>query len=96
MTKLKDAILVCAVQRARHTGLMAFTREQVAKVANCSEANVSYHFGVMDKLRTAVVEYAVENEVVEILAQARAVRHPALGRMSQQLRERVAAHIART
>jgi AcrR family transcriptional regulator len=94
--KLKDSILFYAVQRARHTGLMQFTREQVAKVAGCSEANVSYHFGTMEKLRAAVVDYAIEHETIEVLAQARALRHSSLGRMSAELRQRVADHIART
>lgn len=93
--KLKDSILFYAVQRARHTGLMQFTREQVAKVAGCSEANVSYHFGTMEKLRVAVVDYAIEHETIEVLVQARALRHPALGRMSAALKERVVAHMMR-
>ena len=92
---LRDKILATAVQRARHTGLMTFTRKHVADVANCSEANVSYHFGTMKQLRAIVIAYAIEHEVIEVIAQARALRHPALRGLSAQLKERVAAHIAR-
>lgn len=93
--KLKERILRYAVQCAKHAGqLTQFTREQVAAGCECSEANVSYHFGTMDKLRVAVIEHAVEHEVLEVLAQARAVRHKALlGRLSPRLKERVVEHM---
>lgn len=93
---LKNRILAVAVRLSRQNGLMMFTRETVAEQADCSEGNVSYHFGTVGKLREAVIDYAVEHEIIEVISQARAFKHPALGRMSQELRDRVAAHIART
>lgn len=94
--KMKGTILASAVALARAGGLMRFTRAEVAADAGCSEANVSYHYGTVEKLRTAVVEFALANADVEVLAQARALRHPALhGRMTAALKERVANHITR-
>lgn len=92
----KQAILISALTLARKTGLMQFTRLQLAEHAACSEANVSYHYGTMDKLRTAVVVFAVESEAVDVLAQARALRHQALhGRLTPALKERVATYLMR-
>jgi AcrR family transcriptional regulator len=91
---LKDEILVCAVAIAKGLGLSAVTRVEVAHVAECAVGTVNYHFDTMDALRNAVVEYAVQNEVVEVIAQARAIRHPAVRRLAPALKERVAAHIA--
>lgn len=93
--KLKERILVVAVRLVRNDGLMVVTRAQIAEQAGCSEANVSYHFGTMERLRVAIIEHALDHELIEVLSQARAVRHPSLGRMSAALKERVAAHIAR-
>lgn len=92
----KERILRYAVECAKRGQLTHFTRDQVAAGCECSEANVSYHFGTMEKLRLAVITYAVDNEVIEILAQARANRHPALhGRLTPTLKERVVAFMSR-
>lgn len=94
--KLKERILIVATRLVRNGGLMNVTRAQIAEQADCSEANVSYHYGDMLAVRAAIVEHAVEKEIIEVLSQARAIRHPSLGRMSAALKERVAEHITRT
>lgn len=92
---LKDTILQEAVGIARNLGLRALTRQNVARASVCAVGTVNYHYETMDALRDAVVDYAVENEVIEVLAQARAERHPRLkGRLTPALKERVADHIA--
>jgi len=95
VTALKATILGAAVSVARKNGLHRLTRLDVATAAECGTGTVSYHFGDMDGLAAAVVEYAVQHEVLEILAQARLDKHAALGRMSAELKARVADYIAR-
>lgn len=95
VTALKATILGAAVTISRKYGIHRLTRLEVACAAECSTGLVSHHFGDMDGLRNAVVEYAIQHEVLEIIAQARAEKHPALGRMSAALKERVAAFIVR-
>jgi AcrR family transcriptional regulator len=95
VTALKATILGAAVTLARKHGLHRLTRLEIAHSAECGTGTVSYHFGDMDGMTNAVVEYAVQHEVLEILAQARADKHPALGGMSAELKARVAAHIIR-
>jgi AcrR family transcriptional regulator len=95
VTALKATILGAAVSVARKNGLHRLTRLDVATAAECGTGTVSYHFGDMDGLANAVVEYAVQHEVLEIIAQARVDKHAALGRMSAELKARVAAYIVR-
>lgn len=91
---LKQTILLAAVRLARTQGLRGLTRLEVAKAAGAATGTVNYHFESMDALRGAVIDHAVEHEIIEVLVQARAERDPRLGRLSQELKDRVANHIA--
>lgn len=95
LTALKATILGTAVGIARQAGLQNITRVEVAHLAECSTGIISHHFGDMDGLINAVVEYAVQHEVLEIITQARAIKHVALEKMSAALKERVADFIVR-
>lgn len=90
---LKQTILLAAVKLARTHGLRGLTRLGVAGAAGCGNGTVNYHFKSMDKLRDAVIEHAVDKEIIEVLVQARAERDPRLGRLSPALKERVANYI---
>lgn len=89
----KATILKEASRLARSHGLSRFTRRNVADAVGCSTGLINWHFNTMDALRGAVIEHAIEHEVIEILVQARAERDPRLGRLSPALKERVANHI---
>lgn len=91
----KPAILSAAIGLARKCGLYKFSREDVAKEADVGESTVSYHFGTMPELRKAIVQQAVKHEILSILADARASRESIGVPMSEELRQKVAAHIAR-
>lgn len=91
----KPEILAAAVKLAREKGLHKFSRIEVAKAAEVGESTVSYHFGQMPEVRKAVVQYAVEHEIMSILADARAGRESVGVPMSEDLRKKVAAYIAR-
>lgn len=93
----KPEILAAAVSLAKEHGLRNFSRADVAKKAKVASATVSYHFGEMPELVKAVVEYAIENEVVAVLADARTDRASAAlyTRMSAPLKEKVAAYLTR-
>lgn len=93
----KPEILAAAVKLARVHGLRKFSRAEVAEEAGVASATVSYHFGQMDAMRKAVVEYAIEREVLPILVDARADRGSSdlYTRMSAELKQKVAAYISR-
>jgi AcrR family transcriptional regulator len=90
-------ILDAAVSLARKRGLRSFSRDDVASEAQVASATVSYHYGKMQDLLRAVVENAINNEILPILADARTDRNsPDLFlRMSAELKQKVAAHITR-
>lgn len=90
----KPAILAVAVSMARNKGLEKLSRVQIAAAAEVAQSTISYHFGQMPALRSAVVRYAVEHEILSILADARASRESIGVPMSEELRQKVAAYIA--
>lgn len=89
----KPKILAAAVGLAREKGLHQFSRIEVAKAAKVGESTVSYHLGEMPEVRRAVVKFAVEREILSILADARAGREAVGVPMSEELRKKVAAYI---
>lgn len=93
----KPFILNAAVNLAKERGLRSFSRADIAKRSKVGAATVSFHFGKMDELRRAVVKHAIENEIVSILADARADRDSAslYTGMPAPLKEKVAAYISR-
>jgi AcrR family transcriptional regulator len=90
---LKKPILLAAVRLASSQGLRGLKRREIAEAVGCAPGSVSWHFDSMEALRGAVIDYAVENEIIEVLVQARAERDPRLGRLSPALKERVANRI---
>lgn len=90
----KPRILTAAVSLAASRGLHDFSRLDVAVRSRLADATVSYHFGDMDKLRTAVMEHAVKNSVLAIIAQGLVHKHPAALKAPRALRERAAKHLA--
>lgn len=91
----KPVILGAAVSLASKHGLHEFSRIDVSNESGYAESTVSFHFGTMSKLRTAIVQYAVENKILPILADARASRKSTGVVISEALRKKVAAYIAR-
>lgn len=97
VTALKATILGAAVTLARKNGIHRLKRLDVACEAECGTGSINHHFGSMEGLLDAIVSYAVEHEIVEIIAQVRAdfqlSKHPSVKRMSLALKERVAAYV---
>lgn len=87
-------ILSAAIKLAKGVGLYQFSRVDVAKAAKVGESTVSYHFGTMPELRTAIVKHAVEHEIMKILADARAGREAIGVPMNAALRKKIARYIA--
>lgn len=91
----KPAILAAAVSLARAKGLLRFSRIEVANDSGVGESTVSYHFGTMFDLRKAVVQHAVDSEILSILADVRSCRESFGIPMNEKLREKIAEYISR-
>lgn len=65
----KRQILECAVELSRVHGYLKVTRDMVAEAAGVSSTLVSKYYKNMPELRNSVLEYAVQKEVLEVIAQ---------------------------
>lgn len=90
----RATILGAAVSLARKTGYTRLTRYKVAHAAETSAGSVNYHFETMDGLRSAVMQYAVENQVLEIVAQGIVARHPVALQSPEALRKKAARSLS--
>lgn len=91
---LKLNILHSAVWLAQRKGLTNLTRESVSARVPCGCGTINFHFQSMEGLRSAVMRYAIENDVMDILVRAWAERNPhLLRRMTPALTMRISNHI---
>lgn len=65
----KDNILEVAYVMAQRDGFGSLTRDGVAAEAGVAMGSVNHHWGKMSALREAVMQRAVEEENLEIIAQ---------------------------
>ncbi len=91
---MKAEILRNAVVLAARVGFQKITREAVAVAAGTASGTVSYHWGTIDKLKTAIVQQAIASENVKILAGALSAGHHLAKAAPTALRERAARMIA--
>jgi AcrR family transcriptional regulator len=82
-------ILTAALALAENVGLQNMKRNTVAEKSKAANGSINHYFGDMDGLRTAVVEFAIEEENLAVLAEAIATRHPAIESIPPKLRARV-------
>ncbi len=82
----KQLILKAAVKIARKKGYNILTREEVAYRAKVSKALVSHYFGTIEKLRTEIMAYAIENLEYSIIVQGLAIKDKRVKRISCNLK----------
>lgn len=93
----KESILEAAVKVAARKGLGKFNRFDVAKEAGIiptSASIISFHYGNMVKLKTAIVRHAIDNEVLPIVADAMSMGHPLARGAPPRLRNKAALALA--
>lgn len=64
------------------------TGRGVATYIGMKHPTVAWHFGKSDELRAAVAQYAVEIGNSRVIAQLIAVRHPAIRKMPDHVRQK--------
>lgn len=94
-TVMKSDILKAAVRLAKSKGFRNFSRDDVATAAETATGTVSYHYRGMTGLRRAVMQYAIDNEVLEVIAQGLAERHVLALKAPEELRLRAAGCLAK-
>lgn len=91
---MKEAILSAAMQLANLKGYKRVTRSDIAARAETAVGSINYHYGTMSKLRTAMVERAVEAKNLKVLGQALSDRHPVALKAPEALRRDAALRMA--
>lgn len=87
-------VLESAIEIAREYGMARLTRQHVADVAGVSCGSVNNAFGTMEALRDAVMATAVAREILGIVAQGLAERHPAALAAPADVRQRAVSALA--
>ncbi len=76
------------------TGYHKMTRDHIADAAGCSVGLVSKYFGTMVKLKRSVMRAAVNQEVLEIVAEGLATGDKCARKAPQELKEKAVALFA--
>ncbi len=63
---MKELIFDKALNSALEKGLLKFTLLDVAKASKCSVSTVKHHFYSLNELRTGIVEYGKDNNILWI------------------------------
>lgn len=89
----KKHILKAAAKLSKRVGYRSITRDAVAEVAKVSSPLVATYFPTMEILKKAVMEFAVENEIVEIIVQGLILKDKIALGISKPVKERIAEHL---
>lgn len=90
----QSTILGAAVKLARKGGFNNMTKEVIAHEAGTATGSINYHFKTMVGLRSAVMVYAVEHEVLEVVAQGLVAKHPVALKAPEALKKQAARTLA--
>ena len=90
----KEQILDAAIKVAEKNDYFTMRREDIARVAGCSDGSVSRYFGTMNQLRKAVMRHAVHHGHHIIVAQGLMRGDRQARKASQELKNEAASHIA--
>lgn len=90
----KQQVLEAAVTVAIERGYQNMGRPDVAEMAGVSQALVSHYFGTLDNLRAMVMDYAVRNEVVAVVAQGLGGANDAARNAPAHLRDKAIQFLA--
>lgn len=81
----RGKILDAAVKLATDGSYVDIRRKSVAQAAGVADASINVYFGTMDKLRSQVIQYAMENKLLAIIRQAVVSKHPLAEKMPKEL-----------
>lgn len=90
----KKLILKAAMKVSQKTGYNKISRDKVAEVAKIASSLISAHFPKIEDLRTAVLQKAVLEENVIILAQAFALRDSRIAHTPPALKRKINQYLS--
>lgn len=81
-------ILTAAIDVAKRDGFNNLSRNIVAAKAGASPSKVSQVYSTMPKLRRAVMRYALQNELLDIIAAGLGIKDKTAMKASEELKRR--------
>lgn len=90
----KQQILNSAIILSKRIGYNRITRDSIAARIRIASSLVAAYFPLMNDLREALVQYAIETESLEIIAQAIVFDDPQAHSISPRLKRKVMAYIS--
>jgi AcrR family transcriptional regulator len=90
----RNEVMRAALHAAQRYGWSEMTRDHIATAAGSSPGLVSARLGTMQQVRDAVMEEAVRLEVLAVIAQGIAARHPTAMSAPAQLQRSALASLA--
>lgn len=87
----RASILEAAVSCARREGFDRMSRDGIAREAGCATGLISHYFANMMELRTAVMNQAVADGIVSIVADGLRERDPIARKAPRALRDKAQA-----
>lgn len=92
-TERKRQLLSIAVEIARAKGYTKVTREAIADKGKVSPGLISHYFGTTVQLKRDIMRAAVQQGVIEVVAQGLADRNPYALKAPDDLKKKAAAHL---
>lgn len=90
----RQSVLEAAIRLSKEIGYRCITRDGVAARARTSSATIGRYFPTMNHLKDAVMAAAIEQEVIEIIAQGLSIADPAAIKINEQLKVKVMYHLS--
>jgi len=84
----RGQILHVATRLAIKYNYKNITRAQIANKIKVTETLISYYFNTMENLRRAIIQNAIENDILEIIAQGLAVHDPEVMKLPKEKKEK--------
>jgi AcrR family transcriptional regulator len=94
-TERKVELLSIAIDLSKEIGYSHITRDGVAKRAGVSYGLVTHYFQSIENLKNLVMEQAISEEIVEIIAQGMVLKDPLTNKLNPQLKEKVLSYLSK-
>lgn len=85
----KMQIISAALIEAKANGFTSLTRRSIASRCGVTEPLVNHYLGTLPQLKRVVMRAAVNQEILEIVAEGLAIRNPHAMKASKELKQKV-------
>jgi len=92
----RKEIIKAAISLSKKIGYDKINRILLSKQMGVSEALISYYFWPFDKLKKEVMQEAIDQQILDIIAQGIINRDKTISNLEENVKQKALAHVART